>query len=141
MYERSLSPYFFSGILDFCPEKSGRTDFRPKIFWNFQISNRKKIDRKTFAPKIFRIFNFRPENFLVFQLSRPKKVRVFRSRRRVRIARFTTMMVVSCQTDNFFSNFRANFFSFFQLSIQKFLGFSTFAPTFFSFFNFRTEKK
>jgi hypothetical protein len=50
-------------------------------------------------------------------------------------------MLVNCLTDNFFSNFRANFFSFFQLSIQNFLGFSTFAPTFFSFFNFQTKKK
>jgi hypothetical protein len=32
-------------------------------------------------------------------------------------------MPVSCRTNIFFSNFRASFFSFFQLSTQKFLGF------------------
>ncbi len=110
----------FSGNFGFCPE----------LFWNFQISNQKKSGRKTFAPKIFRIFNFRPENFPVFQISRQKKVRVFPSRSRVPVAGFTTVVSVSCQTDNLFSNFRANFF---------FL-FSTFNPKFFRIFNFRAEK-
>ena len=69
----------FSGILVFLSEKSGRTNFRSKLFWIFQISNRKKYGRKNFESKIFS----------VFQISRPEKVRVFRSRCRVRISGFT----------------------------------------------------
>jgi hypothetical protein len=49
-------------------------------------------------------------------------------------------MPVSCRTNTFFSNFRANFFSFFQLSTQKFLGFSTFALKNFGRKNFRAKK-
>jgi len=44
----------FSGNVDFHPKKFGRTTFRPEFFWIFQISNRKKSDRKIFSPKIFR---------------------------------------------------------------------------------------
>ncbi|MFA6361907.1 hypothetical protein [Methanoregula sp.] len=58
----------FSGNLDFCPEKYGRTNFRPEFFWIFQISNRKKSGRKNFTPNFFVIFNFRAENFW------PKKI-------------------------------------------------------------------
>jgi len=43
----------------------------------------------------------------------------------------TTGERVSCLTNTFFSNFRANFFWIFQLSIQKFSGFSNFAPKIF----------
>jgi hypothetical protein len=130
----------FSGNFVFRPEKSGHTNFRPEFFWNFQISNQKKSGRKTFRPKFFRISNFRPENFLVFQISRPKRVRVLRSRPMVRIAGFTTVVPVSCRTDNLFSNFRAGFFFFFQISIQKFLGFSNFALKKVGRTNFRGQK-
>ncbi|WP_292370387.1 hypothetical protein [Methanoregula sp. UBA64] len=75
--QNSHQPQNFSGNFLFRPEKSGRTNFRPEIFWIFQISNRKKSGRRNFSPNFFSFFNFQPENFLVFQLSRPKKVRVF----------------------------------------------------------------
>ena len=54
----------FSGKLDLRPEKYGRMNFRPELFWFFQVSNRKKLAGKlssqiflrfsTFVPKIFR---------------------------------------------------------------------------------------
>jgi hypothetical protein len=47
---------------------------------------------------------------------------------------------VNCLIDNFFSNFRANFFFFFQLSSQKFSGFSTFEPKKIGRKNFRGKK-
>jgi hypothetical protein len=49
-------------------------------------------------------------------------------------------MRVSCLTDNFFSNFRANFFSFFQLSIQNFLGFFYFRAENFPAFQLSNQK-
>jgi len=130
----------FSGNFVFRPEKSGRTNFRPEFFWNFQISNQKKYGRRNFSPIFFTIFNFRPENFLVFKISSRKKVRVFPPRSRVRIAGFTTVVPVSCRTDNIFSNFRASFFFFFQLSGQNLLGFSNFKPKKFGRKNFRGKK-
>jgi hypothetical protein len=120
-----------------------------KIFRQFWFSSgtflelsdfeQKKSGRKTFAPKIFRIFNVRPKNFPVFQISRPKKVRVLWHPGPDNRQRFTTVLPVSCQTDNLFSNFRANFFFFFQLSIQKFLQFSTFEPKKSGRTNFQTK--
>ena len=130
---------FFLQKFDLLQNFSGSFGFRPELFWNFQISNRKKTGRKTFSPKFFTIFNFQPENFPVFQISRPKKVRVLGNPGPGNRSRFTTVMPVSCQTDNLFSNFRANFFFFFQLSIQNFLGFSTFEPKKFRPTNFRTK--
>jgi hypothetical protein len=50
-------------------------------------------------------------------------------------------MLVSCLTNTFFFKFRANFFSFFQLSIQNFLGFSTFALKIFPAFQLSNQKK
>jgi hypothetical protein len=79
----------FPGILNFCPEKSGRADFRPELFWVFKISTGKFLGFSNFTPPFFGFFNFRPEKFPVFQISRPKKVREFRSRCWVRIAGFT----------------------------------------------------
>jgi hypothetical protein len=85
----TFSLQIFSGNFDFRPEKFGRANFRPDFFWDFQISNRKKAGRKNFSPKFFTFFNIRPEKFPVFKISRPKKVRVFRSRCRIRITGFT----------------------------------------------------
>jgi hypothetical protein len=119
---------FFSAKFQSAPKNFRQFWFSSELFWNFQISNQKKSGRKMFAPKFFTISNFRPENFPVFQISRPKKVRVLWHPDPDNRQRFTTVVPVSCQTDNLFSNFRANFFFFFQFSIQKFLGFSTFEP-------------
>jgi len=41
----------FSGILDFSPEKSGCTNFRPEFFWFFWISNRKILKRSPRNPE------------------------------------------------------------------------------------------
>jgi len=67
----------FSGNFYFRPEKYGRTDFRPELFWIFQFSNRKKCGRKNLIPKIFPVSNFRTRIFPVREISRPEKVRVF----------------------------------------------------------------
>jgi hypothetical protein len=126
--------------LDFCPEKSGHTNFRPELFWIFQLSNQKKSGRKTFTPKFFTIFNFRTKIFPVFKISRPKKVRVLELHDLRPREQFTTVMPVSCQTDNLFSNFRANFFLIFQLSTGIFFGFSYFEPENFRPGKFRGKK-
>jgi len=67
----------FPDIFSFHPKKSGRTNFRPELFWIFQISTGKFLGFSTFAPTFFAISNFRPEIFLVFKISRQKKVRDF----------------------------------------------------------------
>ena len=103
-----------------------------------------------FDRNIFGFSRFRAKNFYNFQLSiqiflgfftfEPKKNPGISGFGSFGPGRSTTRMPVSSLTDTFFSNFRADFFYHFQLSIQNFLGFSTFAPTFFSFFNFQTKK-
>ena len=80
-----------------------------------------------FDPKFFAIFKFRGKNFPAKEISRPEKVRVSGFCGLGSGERFMTEKGVSCVTNTTFSNFRASFFSFFQISIQKFLGFSTFA--------------
>jgi len=114
---------------------------RPNIFRQFSFSSGKIrayklspgffLDFSDFIPKIFTISNFRAKNFSAKRISRPKKVRVsgFHSLRSGE--RFTTEKGVSCVTNTFFSNFRANFFFFFQLSTGNF----------FTIFKFRAEKK
>ena len=57
----------FSGNLDFLPKKSGRTNFRPELFWIFQISTGKFLGFSNFAPTFFRFFNFQPEIFFGFR--------------------------------------------------------------------------
>lgn len=86
----------FSGKLDFRPEKYGRMNFRPELFWFFQVSNRKKLGRKTFKPNFFAIFNFRAKNFPAKKISRPKKVRVLGHIRRVNISGFTMVIWEAC---------------------------------------------
>jgi len=70
---KSGCPKNVPGIFYFHPEKSGRTNFRPELFWIFQISTGKFLGFSTFAPTFFVISNFRPEIFLVFKISRQKK--------------------------------------------------------------------
>jgi len=108
----------FSGNFYFRPEKSGRSNFRPEFFFYFS----------DFNPNFFAIFNFRGKNFPAKRISRPERVRVSGYHDLRSGERFTTMMPVSCRTDNFFSNFCANIFFFFQLSTGKFSGFSNFEP-------------
>jgi len=62
--------------LDFHPKKSGRTNFRPELFWIFKISTGKFLGFSTFAPTFFGFFNFRGKNFPAKRFSRPKKVGV-----------------------------------------------------------------
>jgi len=91
-----------------------------------------------FNPKFFPISNFRGKIFPAKRISRPEKVRVSGCHGQRSRERFTTVVSVSCQTDNLFSNFRARFFFFFQLSTGKFSGFSNFEPKKIRPTNFRT---
>jgi len=121
----------FSDILVFLSEKSGRTNFRSKLFWIFQILTGKFLGFSTFAPTFFSVFQISTGKFSGFRnFAAKKKSLVFRSRCRVRIAGFTTKKSVSYVTNTFF----------FQLSRRIFLGFSNFEPKNFGRKNFRGKK-
>jgi len=120
----------------------------PKIFRQFSFPSGKirayKLSAGIFSgfsdfnPKFFPISNFHGKIFPAKRISRPKKVRVSGCHGLRPGERFTTVVSVSCQTDNLFSNFRARFFFFFQLSTGKFSGFSNFEPKKIRPTNFRT---
>jgi hypothetical protein len=62
-----------SGNFLFRPKKSGRTNFRPEFFWNFQISNQKKSGRRNFSPTFFSFFLLSTGNFFGFSTFAAKK--------------------------------------------------------------------
>jgi len=113
----AIVPNFFRQFL-FSSGKIRAFELSSGIFFYFSDFNQ----------NFFAISNFRGKNFPAKRISRPEKVRVSGYHDLRSGERFTTMMPVSCRTDNFFSNFRARFFFFFQLSTGKFSGFLNFEP-------------
>jgi hypothetical protein len=127
-----------------------RANVSGKNFWAVPVFCQKKIRETNFDRKIFGIFRFQSKKFWAGQLStgiflgfptyEPEKNPENSDHGRSNRDRSTTWMWVNYLTNTFFSRFRTNFFSNFQLSIQKFSGFSNFEPKIFPPVNFQSEK-
>jgi hypothetical protein len=125
---RSSAPKFFRQFL-FPSVKIRAYKLSPGFFSGFS----------DFNPKFFPISNFRGKIFPAKEISRPEKVRISGSHGLHSGERFTTEDQVSCVTNTFFSNFRARFFFFFQISTGNFLGFSNFEPKKIRLTNFQSQ--